>query len=232
MSLSIIIPTFNEADGVGLLISFLRREGGTALAEVIVSDGGSTDDTVAVAEAAGAKVVRAPRKGRAAQMNAGATLAEGTVLYFLHADTYPPPGFAQAILRAVEKDCAAGCFRLRFDEPHWFLRAHGWFTRFDFNPFRFGDQSLFVHRDLFIKVHGFREELIVLEDQEIIGRLKKGGRFRVLNTSVLTSARKYREHGVYRTQGVFYLIYFMYVLGFSQQRMVHTYRRLIKQNKV
>jgi hypothetical protein len=121
---------------------------------------------------------------------------------------------------AIRQGYGSGCYRLAFDQPHWFLRANCWFTRFNLNAVRFGDQSLFVKREIFEKAGQFREDLVVMEDQEIIGRIRRHTRFKVFPRSVTTSARKYRENGIYKLQGVFFLIYFMYQLGFSQEQLV------------
>ncbi|MBD0288215.1 MAG: hypothetical protein ICV79_22730 [Flavisolibacter sp.] len=120
---------------------------------------------------------------------------------------------------------------LSFDYHHWFLKANCWFTRFDVDAIRFGDQSLFVTKEKFEQVGGFCEKHIVLEDQYIINQLKKICRFTIIKKPVLTSARKYLENGIFKTQGIFFLIYFMYRLGYSQQKLVSTYRKLIQQNK-
>jgi rSAM/selenodomain-associated transferase 2 len=230
--ISIIIPTFNEADQIITTIGQLNGKSGGNHFEIIVSDGGSTDNTVALAKHAGAIVVNSPRKGRAAQMNAGASLAKGEVLYFLHADTIPPEGYLADIKEAVAMGYHAGCFMLSFDHLHWFLKANCWFTRFDVNAIRFGDQSLFVTKAAFEEAGGFSEEYVVLEDQELIKRLRKDVRFKVVKKPVVTSARKYLENGVYKTQGIFFIIYFLYVAGFSQGMLVRTYKRLITQNKI
>lgn len=200
--------------------------------EVIVADGGSTDQTAQIARGAGARVVHCTRKGRAVQMNAGASVAQSSVLYFLHADTLPPTSYVADILGAVESGFSSGCYRLQFDHDQWFLRANSWFTRFDVDLFRFGDQSLFVTREAFSVIGGFDESLIVMEDQEIITRLKRGGRFCLLKKAVLTSARKYLDNGIYRLQAVFLLIVVLYKLGCSQQRLLKVYRRLIRQDKL
>lgn len=232
MRISIIIPTYNEAEGISSLLSYLQEHSFNLIKEIIVSDGGSNDDTVALAKAAGAQVVSSPQKGRAAQMNYGASFATGEILYFLHADTFPPKDFAQQIISASAKGFASGCFRLRFDHSSLFLKANCWFTRFDVNNVRFGDQSLFVSKEVFEKIGGFNEAMIVLEDQEIIIRIRKKAKFIVLKDWVTSSARKYVNNGVVKTQAVYGLIYFMYKLGFSQQKLAGTYRQLIKQDKI
>ncbi len=230
--ISLVIPAYNEEGFIGPSVdAAMRAAGRHLLSEVIVVDGGSSDGTIKEAEAAGAKVIVSPRKGRAAQMNMGAQTARGELLYFLHADSIPPSGYTQRIIEAAEQN-VSGCFRLRFDHEHWFLRTNCWFTRFDVQAFRYGDQSLFVRRDAFLQVGGFKEELVIFEDNEIIGRLKKIGPFKILPFCVQTSARKYVENGIFKMQGIFYLMYFMYALGYPQDRMVQTYRALIRQDKI
>lgn len=231
--ISVIIPTYNEAENIGLTISNLfNSTDAPFIKEIIICDGGSSDDTIKKARYAGVKIVRNIKKGRAAQMNAGAAIATGDVFYFLHADTLPPPGFTKQITDSIQQGYTSGCYRLQFDYAHWFLKSNCWFTRFDVNAVRFGDQSLFVVKDIFEKAGGYNAKLIMLEDQEIIRRIKRIGKFKVLNGTVITSARKYLDNGIYRTQMVFYLIYFLYALGFSQQRLLKLYRKLIRQNKL
>ncbi|QHT72004.1 glycosyltransferase family 2 protein [Rhodocytophaga rosea] len=231
--MSIIIPVFNESGTIEKLIFYLADcIKDYPECEIIVSDGNSTDDTFTIAEQAGAKVIRSIRKGRAAQMNAGALVASGEILYFLHADSFPPAGFYEEIIKAVKDGYGSGCYQLAFDYAHWFLRANAWFTRFNMNAIRFGDQSLFVQKEIFVKAGGFDESLVIMEDQEIIARIKKLGRFIVLPGAITTSARKYLENGIYKLQGIFFLIYFLYKLGVDQKKLVNLYRKLIRQQKV
>lgn len=229
---SIIIPTYNEAAGIAELVAYLQREAHAGPVEILVADAQSPDGTAAVAAQAGARVLSCPRKGRAAQLNFGAAAAQGSILYFLHADTYPPPGFLAAVRAAVAAGAGSGCFRLRFDSRHWFLRLSAWCTRFDVDAIRFGDQSLFVQRAVFGQAGGYREELVVMEDQEIIGRLRRHGPFRVLPQAVTTSARKYHQNGIFRLQAIFTLLAALHWLGVPQPRLVQLYRRCIRQDKV
>lgn len=230
--ISIIIPTFNEADQITTTIGKLNHISRGEDFELIVSDGGSTDNTIELAKQAGAIVLRSSRKGRAAQMNAGAALAKGELLYFLHADTIPPESFFVDIKEAVAKGYPAGCFLLSFDHPQWFLKANCWFTQFDIDAIRFGDQSLFVTKTAFDEAGGFSEEHIVMEDQELVKRLRKNIRFKVIKKPVITSARKYLQNGIYKTQGVFFIIFFLYKFGYPQDRLVRTYKKLMTQNKI
>lgn len=231
--ISVIIPTYNEEDHIRSTIqSVWQYDHAGLIKEIIVADGGSTDQTVAIARSEGVDAVVCPTKGRSAQMNYGASLAKADMLYFLHADTIPVPGFTSDIMRATENGHTAGCFLLAFDHPHWFLRANCWFTRFDVDAFHYGDQSLFAKRNQFEAAGGFCEKHIVFEDYNIIKKLKKGGSFAIIKKPVITSARKYIDNGIFKMQGIFYLMYFLYRFGFSQQRLVSTYKTLIKQDKV
>ena len=230
LPLSIIIPTYNEAATIAALLVNLHQStrAGEPVPEIIVVDGGSTDATRQLARQAGATVLHAPRKGRAAQMNHGARHAHGTLLYFLHADSWPPPGFGHDLRRAVAQGYGGGCFRLAFDSSHWLLRFSAWCTRLPLTAVRFGDQSLFVRRELFERIGGFREELLVMEDQEIIHRLRAQAPFFVVPKAVLTSARKYRANGVVRLQSIFTGIALLYWLGVPQRHLVRIYQRFIR----
>ena len=231
MQISIIIPVFNEEKAIGKTLEQVRQQGAGKVGEVIVVDAGSEDDTVGIARKYAATVVKSPDKGRAAQMNFGAARSHGDILYFLHADSVPPDSFAELIVNAVTEGADAGCFRLAFDRDHPLLNGYAWFTRFDLNAFRFGDQSLFVRRPLFEKIGGFREELMVMEDNEIIPRLKQRGTFRIIPEKVITSARKYAVNGELRLQCIFTLIYTLYHLGVSQETLVDLYQNLVRDSR-
>jgi len=231
--ISVIIPPYNEEAHISATIKRLwQYDTSNLIKEIIVADGGSTDNTVAIAKSEGVKIIISPKKGRSAQMNYGVLHAEREILYFLHADTMPPKGFTEDIAGAIQRGYNAGCYMLSFDHNHWFLKANCWFTRFDVNAFRYGDLSLFVVKEKFELSGGYCEKHIVMEDFDLIRRLKKTCRFAIINKPVLTSARKYVENGFYKTQGIFYLIFFMYRLGFPQQKRVATYRKLIRQDKL
>jgi len=220
----------NEAGNIGPLLDYLHKEGGGYVEELIVADGGSTDGTTEISAKKGAVTVLAPKAGRAVQMNAGAEVISptSTIIYFLHADTYPPKNFGGKIAQTINMGADSGCFRLRFDDPHPLLAGYSWFTRFRSTLLRFGDQSLFVKNELFREIGGFDESLTVMEDQELVRQIRRNGSFQLLQDTVVTSARKYRKNGVLRLQFIFSVIFILYYLGASQQTLMHLYRNLIR----
>ena len=228
MLISIIIPTLNEEQNIESLISFLKVDPSFEFVkEIIVVDGGSSDETKALAQKNGAMVLHSDHRNRAIQMNLGATRATGDIYYFLHADTLPPWRFGMKIKESVNQGFSCGCFRLKFNWDHWFLKANSWFTRFNVRAFRFGDQSLFVTQKVFGNIGGFNTEFKLFEDQDIVSRLSKKNSFQVISDYVTTSARKYRQNGPYKLQLIYFCLYLLYTLGFSQETLVRVYQRLV-----
>ncbi|MCH8569148.1 MAG: TIGR04283 family arsenosugar biosynthesis glycosyltransferase [Balneolales bacterium] len=223
--ISIIVPVYNEADIIEQLVErlFELQRKSPVPVEVLYCDAASPDGTGNILEKLGGNVLQSPRRGRANQMNFGAAHATYDILYFLHADTLPPQNTSSQLISAVAKGYESGCFRLRFDEENVLMRFYSWFTRFDLLPFRFGDQSLFVLANVFKETRGFREDHIVMEDNEFIRRLRKRKTFCILNDFVYTSARKYRENGFVKLQFIFTIIFLLYYLGFSQDALKRFY---------
>lgn len=221
-TISVIIPTLNEAANLPATLLGLDAVDGV---EIIVVDGGSSDATGTLAEAAGARLVAA-LPGRAGQQNAGAAVATGEILLFLHADTILPMGFAGAVrLCLAQPGVAAGAFRLGIDGEGWGLRLieqlanrrSRWFEM------PFGDQGLFLRRESFVAVGGFPEQEI-MEDFELVRRLKKLGRVELLALAVRTSARRWQKLGVARTTLLNQLIIAGYFLGVAPARLAGWYR--------
>ncbi|MEX0904127.1 MAG: TIGR04283 family arsenosugar biosynthesis glycosyltransferase [Balneolaceae bacterium] len=227
-SVSIIIPAWNEEENLKKLLPVITKRQSGAILEIIVADGGSKDGTVQIAEKAGAKVIHCHKKRRAVQMNEGASHARGEILFFLHADTLPPPSFDSKIISESEKGAVSGCFQLRFDENRPALKFYSWFTKWKTTFVRFGDQGLFVEKKAFDQSGGFDESLTVMEDQEMVRVLKRKGNFSLLDSAVVTSARKYRRSGYLRLQLVFTLIFILYYTGAKQETLVHLYNSFIK----
>jgi rSAM/selenodomain-associated transferase 2 len=230
MKISIIIPTYNEAENIGKVLDYLRKNSSEqSLHEIIVSDGISDDQTLEIARSMGAKIVNYKNTGRAKQMNAGAKVASGDIFYFLHADSYPPAGFDDDILLTINKGYGAGCFRMKWDMDHPVLNFFAWFTRFNCQWCRGGDQSLFITRGLFNQLQGFNESYRFLEDYEIIPRIKKQARFKVIQRDIITSARKYRKNGVIKLQLHVAKTYIMRMLGIDVEKVAQAYYKGIKE---
>jgi rSAM/selenodomain-associated transferase 2 len=195
MTVSVIIPTLNEAGCLGETLRLLRQQG---LHEIIVADGGSTDATGDLARAADRLLV-GPR-GRAAQMNAGAAAATGEVLLFLHADCSLEEGALTAAERCLgRRGVAAGCFRMTVTDPGLVYRMIDWCAtaRVRLTGLVYGDQGLFVKRDLFRRLGGF-PALRLMEDVLISKELRRRGRVVVAPRRIFTSPRRWKSQGVVR----------------------------------
>ena len=231
MQISIIIPTINEAENIASLLEHLQTQSQPEnIAEIIVVDGGSQDQTITIAQAHKARVISSA-KGRAQQMNAGAQVATGQILYFLHADSLPPPNFDHDILTAHLEGYEAGSFRHQFDHNHPVLRLTSWMVNHTARV-QLGDQSLFVTKSTFTTINGFDESLLIMEDSDLTYRLRQQYPTTQLNSPVVTSARKFRENGELRLFLIFFLIYLLYEFGASQKHLVTLYKRLIRQDKI
>jgi rSAM/selenodomain-associated transferase 2 len=227
--LSIIIPTLNEAQHIGKTVRYLLQHGGENLREIIVVDGGSTDDTALLAKAAGAEVVRSPQKGRAAQMNFGAQHSRGEVLYFVHADTIPPETYMPDIAKALSNGILMGCFRYKFDSDKWMLRLNAFFTRFSFLVCQGGDKTFFIRRETFFALGGYDPGHVIMEEYEFLRRAKKAGYpISVLPCDCLVSARKYEKNSWLRVQIANFIVYNLWAWGRVQPcRLQRIYRGLL-----
>lgn len=225
--ISIIIPVFNEAKTLGRLLTYLTHSAATEnVEEVIVVDGGSTDGSLEIVREMQGVVLHQSEKGRATQMNEGARIAKGNMLYFLHADSFPPCHFDRKI---IEAPASAGCFRLKFEPANsrW-LKLASWFTQFDSFLFRGGDQSLFVVEELFRSLGGFDERYKIYEDVEIIKRLKKYHGFSIVNDYITTSSRRFSENGTLRLYFHFAVIHGIASTGISPEELWVYYQKHIK----
>jgi len=225
--ISIIIPAYNEEQQLPVLLKHLEAVSSGYVSEIIVVDGGSSDKTAEVSKNH-PKVFYVPsEKGRSVQMNTGAKLAQGEILYFLHADSLPPQNFDSLIVNKLHNGKKAGCFQMKFDKNHWWLNLMGQFTKVNHITCRGGDQSLFVEKSLFNEIGGFNESYKVYEDNEIIRRLYKKKQFTVIKSWITTSARLYEKMGVWNTQWLFIEIYWKRRRGASAEELYsHYYKRL------
>ncbi|MGV6830451.1 MAG: TIGR04283 family arsenosugar biosynthesis glycosyltransferase [bacterium] len=223
--ISIVIPTLNEAKHIKKLLHHLRLNAfNKDNIEITVVDGGSTDSTREIISAFEDVKLLSSEKGRAKQMNVGAQKASGEILYFLHADSFPPKHYDQHILSQIERGNEAGCFRLQFDSNHWWLKLASWLTQFSWRACRGGDQSQFITKKLFDDIGGFNEDYTIYEDNMLINELYKRKQFVVINEKIVTSARLYKKVGVWRLQYHFWTIYVKKWFGASPTELHRYYK--------
>lgn len=221
---SVVVPVLNEAP---LIAGFLRRlrSFGPEL-EIIVVDGGSSDGTWSIAEPLADRVIAAPR-GRASQMNAGAQIARGDVLWFMHADLEAPPNSLDQIQAALaHPSVVGGCFRLRFPRKELIYRVSDSLGNLGVNLFGFalGDHGIFCRREAFHQAGGY-PAVPILEDAEIYRRLRRQGEMQQLGEEIVSDPRAYESHGAYRTTAFYFLILALYVLGVRIEALNQIYRR-------
>jgi rSAM/selenodomain-associated transferase 2 len=221
--ISIIIPVLNEAGNIKEAIA--TTQPGINI-EIIVVDAGSEDDTVEIAQSLNVKVISSS-PGRAVQMNAGAVAASGEILLFLHADTRLATGFDEMIRTALQQPgIVAGAFKLRIDASLLSLRWVEWGVnvRSHFYQMPYGDQAIFSKKAVFQQIGGF-PELPIMEDFELMRRLKRIGRIVIIPTPVVTSARRWLQKGVFKTTLLNQIVIIAYLFGVSPERICRWYRR-------
>jgi uncharacterized protein len=225
-SLSIIIPTLNESDTIARMLKCLGRSEDV---EPIVADGGSLDETCDIAAREGAKVLKV-QGGRAMQQNAGAAAAKGGILLFLHADTMLPAAYAERIRRAL--DCpstVAGAFRFETDDQRRVMRLVERVTNLRSTVFQmpYGDQGLFLEKRVFDEMGGFHP-LPIMEDFELVQRLRRRGRIVTLPQAALTSARRWQRLGMVRTTLINQIMIAGFLMGMPIQRLHRLYAQTRK----
>ena len=230
--ISIIIPILNESKTIVSLLQYLiKNSSSTNISEIIVVDGGSKDESfklVSDFNLLNDKVILiSSERGRATQMNLGKQKATGTILYFLHADSFPPNGFDQLIINEVKKGNLAGCFKMKFNHHHWWLSLASWLTKFQWRACRGGDQSQYITKELFKEIGGFNENYMIYEDNILINELYKRNQFKVIQKSIVTSARLYKRRGVWALQYHFLTIYLKRWMGASAEDIYNYYKKHI-----
>lgn len=220
LAISVIIPALNEAENIRPCLDSITGQPGPL--EIIVADGGSSDDTAALAQGY-ARVISAPR-GRASQMNAAARLAAGDVLLFLHADTRLHPRGLSAIRQTLaDKTAAGGTFHLSFDTSAPLFRVYAGFTHLHWLYLHYGDQGIFIRRAVFERLGGYRD-IALMEDIDLLRRMQALGRRAVLPFPVTTSARRFYRDGLVRNQVKNIFLVLLFALGADPDRLAAWYR--------
>ncbi|MEK6262131.1 MAG: TIGR04283 family arsenosugar biosynthesis glycosyltransferase, partial [Planctomycetota bacterium] len=220
VSISVIIPTLNEAARIAELIAATRQIGEC---EIIVVDGGSTDETLARANSA--DIVLSSEPGRATQQNLGAAASRGDVLLFLHADCQLPAGAFESIRAAMRDErTVGGCFQQRLEADGW---AYRWLERGNAGRVRwlgmaYGDQGIFIRRRVFEELGRFAD-VKLMEDVLLMKRLRRAGRFVLLGERLSVSARRWQKHGIVRQTLRNWLLLILAMCGVSPDRLARFY---------
>ncbi|HEY2124512.1 MAG TPA: TIGR04283 family arsenosugar biosynthesis glycosyltransferase [Chthoniobacterales bacterium] len=218
MQLSVIIPVLNEQGLIADFLVDLRRL--LPAAELIVVDGGSDDATCGLAAPLADKIARAPA-GRGRQMNAGAAVAQGEVLWFLHADSRIPANAAESIAEALtDPSVAGGCFSLMIVPARWILQLRDAVGNLcvDLFGIALGDRGLFCRRSAFIAAGGYTTDPL-FEDANLYRELRRIGSMRRVTATIKTSARRYEALGPFRTSIFYGLIMLLYWAGLDPKTL-------------
>ncbi len=226
IDLSIIIPVLNEAEALPGLLSRLQEEvqaNPHLNLEIVVVDGGSTDGSREVAKEPAARLVRSER-GRSKQLNRGAALARGKVLVFLHADSQISPGFSSRIVKAVDSGSVGGAHHVMFSPANGWLKLVAWGSnlRGRYLKSYYGDQGIFVRKDVFRQLGGFPDQEL-MEDLEFSRKLRKAGPTVFLPGCLLTSSRRFIKGGILKTLLLMQWLKILYLIGVSPQRLKKLY---------
>ena len=221
--ISIVVPTLNEAENLPATLA--STECSVDL-EIIVVDGGSSDETLELAKSFGVRLLTTTA-GRARQVNAGGLAARGDVLFFLHGDTRLPRGFESYVLDIMEKPgVVAGAFTLGIDGSEFGFRIIEMLANFRSRVLQmpYGDQGIFLKREIFRGFGGF-PDMVLMEDFVLMQRLRKRGRVSIAPVAVKTSARRWRKLGILKTTLINQAVLLGYFLGINPQRLARWYRR-------
>ncbi len=222
MKISVIIPCLNEEDYLEKTLKHMQGLQGNF--ELIVVDGGSSDKTLNIAKSFDRVQATVAQKGRANQMNHGAQMASGEILLFLHADTFLPSNAYRSITEHLQKSgYIGGSFMLKLDKEHPILRFYTWCSRLSWEFFTYGDHAMFMKKQIFQHIGGYRS-IPFMEDVEIQKRLRKAGKFRKLQISVTTSARRFEQTGTIKQLVADVLLVGLYKLGVAPSRLKKFYK--------
>ncbi|MFZ5618794.1 MAG: TIGR04283 family arsenosugar biosynthesis glycosyltransferase [Pseudomonadota bacterium] len=227
-AIAAIVPTLNEGARIGKLIDSLERAG---IDEIIVADGGSADDTLALCSGRANVATLTSPKGRGAQITAGANAAQAPILWIVHADSAPPANAGDLIRKTLrDPSVALGCFRLSFDDRHPLLSLYAFASRIDSAATTFGDQGFFMRRADYESVGG-APAWPLFEDVELRRRLRPRGAVAKLDAPLITSARRFRLRGVARQQILNGWLLFRFWTGAPPDALAKIYEGVTRAGK-
>lgn len=232
MTMSIIIPTLNEEKNISRLLEHLFLYKTNDVIEIIVVDALSKDNTEKEALQYDVVFLESKKMSRAIQMNIGAQYAKGDILYFVHADTIPPATFCEDICHAIDEGNDLGGYRFKFISKKQILKINSWFTRFNLLTFRGGDQTLFIRKNLFLKLDKYDEKFSIMEEYDLLLRAKKDEcKFKLIPKDVLVSDRKYENNSYFRVNVANLIAMRMFKRGYDPEQIKRTYFKLLNHPK-
>lgn len=231
-TISVIIPTLNEEKNLTTLIPYLQEhlDSSQVQYEIIVSDStNSQDGTKELCDQYDIVYLECQKSQRSIQLCEGAKLSQYEILYFMHADTTPPETFATDILQSINSDYKAGCFAYQFDNcTPILLKLNAWFTQYNTLFTGGGDQGLFITKDTYKSIGGYKHESGFMEDFEFYKLIKKNSvPFTIVKNRAVVSNRKYHSNSYLKVQIVQGLLLIGFNLGISSDRLRQIYHALL-----
>lgn len=226
LNLDIIIPTLNEEKNLSKIIPFLRNNTDINTKCYVVDSVQSTDKSYDFCNKNGINYIKSEFSRRSKQMNEGAEAGDGDILLFLHADVIPPPNFQFCIEKVLFEGYKAGFFSYKFDSSSFLLKINAFFTNFGGMFAGGGDQCQFFTRELFERYNGYKEDYEIMEDFEMIDRLKqKNERIAIIKNPAIVSARKYSKNSYLKVNYVNLVAFLKYKRKVSNCQVKEYYKQ-------
>ncbi|QLE02865.1 TIGR04283 family arsenosugar biosynthesis glycosyltransferase [Galbibacter sp. BG1] len=231
--LSIIIPAHNEREnlikGLSTLSNQIKKLPEKPVEVIVVLSADTSDGSEKLKVQAPIQIIRCKQKGRAVQMNMGATIARGNIFAFLHADIVPPANFIIDIFETMRQGYYVGLFSYKFDKSSPLLRINEFFTSKNGLFTGAGDQCLFISKDTFYDLDRFDEQQTIMEDFKFFEKIKKQRiDFKIVNNPLTVSARKYEENSFLKVNLVNFILFIMFKMGYSPESLKATHNTFIK----
>ncbi len=230
MSISIIIPCYNEHENLKKLIPHLKNYSNNRLQDIIVVDAcDSADSTEELCDMHKITYIRSQVTQRAHQLNIGAAYANGDILFFLHADTLPPETYVDDIVESLSGEYRFGYFRYSFEKASFLLKINGYFTRFKGVFSGGGDQGHFMEKSLYEEINGYDEAYVLMEDFALMNKIRKQKIPYIISSgTAIVSARKYDNRSYWKVNLTNLYLVILFKLGTKPSTLKDKYRTMMR----